>query len=284
MHTILPEERESQDPQNVSILNEANTVETGETSASPANGSSSLQGAPMRAESLRIKLGNEDRKLTMGEKGCVLSSSDDDVEDLSAFVTERLQCLSEGSVAKLVGDESVNVGDFVHRKVGVGEDGGYKRQSVCPNVTIGGDIDVNDRRFSPGEENNQVLREELGSANIKVTAKKAAWPIYTKKRSSVLSEQDKPLYKAVIFDVACESGRVGGVELSRGNAANTSEGVLESFVMSGGFSTFEGIAQCEADERFVVARMDGGREGMVRFPPVEEMFAQEASPKERIKY
>ena len=45
----------------------------------------------MRAECIGAKLGDEDRNLTMAEKGCVLTSSDDNVEDLSAFVTERLQ-------------------------------------------------------------------------------------------------------------------------------------------------------------------------------------------------
>ena len=52
----------------------------------------------MRFESIGSKMGNEDRNLTIAEKKCVLTGSDDDVEDLSAFVTERLQCLSEGSV------------------------------------------------------------------------------------------------------------------------------------------------------------------------------------------
>ena len=63
----------------------------------------------------------------------------------------------------------------------------------------------------------------------------------------MLSKQDEPLCKAVMFDVATGSGTVGGVELSRGNATNASEVVSESFVTSGGFSTLEGIAQRQAD-------------------------------------
>ena len=43
--------------------------------------------------------------LTVAEKDCVLTSSDEDVEDLGAFVTERLQCLGEESVGKLIGGE-----------------------------------------------------------------------------------------------------------------------------------------------------------------------------------
>ena len=86
-----------------------------------------------------------------------------------------------------------------------------------------------------------------------------------------------------MFDVTSGSGAVGGVELSRWNATNTSEGVLESFVTSGGFST-RSIALCQADERFVGARMHDEREGMVSIPPVDEMFGQDDIPKERTKY
>ena len=124
----LSEERESENTQNVAEMNGANTVEIDETSPSPAKGSSSLQGAPMRLESIGARLGNVDRTLTMTEKDCVLTSSDDDVEDLSAFVTERLQCLSKGSVEKLFGDESVNVEEILCRSVGMGEDG---KKTVC---------------------------------------------------------------------------------------------------------------------------------------------------------
>ena len=67
----------------------------------------------------------------------------------------------------------------------------------------------------------------------------------------------------MISDVASGSGTVGGVELSRGNATNTSEDVPESFVTSGGFSTLEGIAQRQADVRFVGACMDCEGEGLV---------------------
>ena len=158
-------------------MDEANTVEIGKTSTSPAKGSSNLQGARMRAESIEARLVDEDRNLTMAEKDCVLTSSDDDVEDVSAFVTERLQCLIEGSVEKLIGDESVNVEEILCGNVGIGEDGGDERHSLCPNVTIGGDVEVDDGRLSPGEEINQILRQELGSANVTSTPKRAAWPI-----------------------------------------------------------------------------------------------------------
>ena len=84
-HKFL-EERESENPQNVVESREVNTVEIGETSASPAKSLCSLDDAPVRAECIGAELGHEDRNLTIVEKDCVLTSSDDDVEDLSAFV------------------------------------------------------------------------------------------------------------------------------------------------------------------------------------------------------
>ena len=120
----------------------------------------------MRAEYIGAELRKEDRNLTTAEKYCVLTSGDDDVEDLNAFVAERLQCLSKGSVDKLIGDESVNLDEILCGSVGIGKDGGVFRQSVCPSLTPGGDVGAAVRRFSPGEETDRVLREELGSVNI----------------------------------------------------------------------------------------------------------------------
>ena len=133
----LPEERESENPQNVVESREVNTIETGETATSPAKGLFSLEEAPVRAECIGADLGYEERDLTMAEKDCVLTSSDDDVEDLSAFVTERLQCLSEESVEKLIGEESINVEEILCGSVSNGEEGGGNGQSVCPNVFAG---------------------------------------------------------------------------------------------------------------------------------------------------
>ena len=100
----------------------------------------------------------------------------------------------------------------------------------------------------------------------------------------MLDEQEEPLCKAGMFDEASGSGRVGGIGLSKGNATNTSEGVPEGFVTSGGFSTLEGIARRQVVERFVGTCMGEEGEGMVRVPPVDEMFGQEAAPKEKTRY
>ena len=84
-HKFL-EERESEKPQNVVERDEANTVEIGETSPSPAKSFCGLEDAPVRVECIGAELKHEDRNLSMAEKDCVLTSSDDDVGDLSAFV------------------------------------------------------------------------------------------------------------------------------------------------------------------------------------------------------
>ena len=93
-----------------------------------------------------------------------------------------------------------------------------------------------------------MLRENLVSATVTSTPKRAVWPIYSKRRSSVLRESDELTCKSVVFDVASGSGAVGGVGLSKEGISALSEGVSESVVTSGGFSTLEGIAQRQADE------------------------------------
>ena len=168
----MPEDRESEKPQTVAEIDEVNTVVVGERWSSPAKVTSVLQGAPFGTESIRARVGDEQHDLTMAEKDCVLTSSDQDVEDSSDFVTEKLQCLSVRSVEKFI--ESVNVEEILCGSIGVGEDGGGKVQSVCPNVRFGWDVDADNIRFSPGEDVNQIFREKLVSANITSSPKKAA--------------------------------------------------------------------------------------------------------------
>ena len=206
----LPEEREAQYPQNVAQIDEVNNIVLCETSNSPAKVRSILQSAPKGAEIVGGRVGDEDRDLTIADKNCVLTSSEEDVEDLSAFVAEKLHCLSKRSVIEFIGDESVNVEEIRRASIGVGEDVGDKIRSVCPKVTLVEDVEASERRFSPGEEINQILQHELGSVNITSTAKRVAWPVYTKRRSSVLSEQQEPTGKALIINVVTDSGRVGG--------------------------------------------------------------------------
>ena len=87
-----------------------------------------------------------------------------------------------------------------------------------------------------------------------------------------------------MFDVASGSGIAGGVGSSKGDSTNTSECLPESLVTCAGFSALEGIAKRQADSRFAGTCMGDERGGMVRIPPVDEMFGQEAAPKERTKF
>ena len=155
---------------------------------------------------------------------------------------------------------------------------------MSPVVTISGNVDVVDRRLSRDVEVDQSLQEELGGANVTSTPKRAVWPSYSEKRSSVLDKQEEPHCKTVMFDVASGIGEVGDVGLSRGNVTSTSEGVPESFVTSDGFSTLEGIARRQADGIFVGTCMGNEGEDMVRVPSVDEMFGEEAAPKQKTRY
>ena len=91
-------------------------------------------------------------------------------------------------------------------------------------------------------------------------------------RSSVLSKQEELPCKTVIFDVTSGCGTVGDGDLPRGNATNASESVSESFVTSGVFSTLEGIARQQADERVVGGRIDEEGDSMVRIPPMDDLL------------
>ena len=108
MHTIC-QKSGSQNPQNVEEVVRTSTVEVGETSNSPAKVISVLQNVPVSngvVESVSVQ---KDQELTIAEKDCVLTSSEEDMDDLNAFVDERLQFLSEQGLEQLVGDGSVNV-------------------------------------------------------------------------------------------------------------------------------------------------------------------------------
>ena len=69
-------------------MKETMIMQIGETCASSAKDLWSRQEASVGVECVGAGLGHEDRELTRAEKDCVLTSSDEDVEDLSAFVAE----------------------------------------------------------------------------------------------------------------------------------------------------------------------------------------------------
>ena len=171
----LSEERESEICRNGAQTDEASTVVVEETFSSPTKVMSILQSALIAAEILRVNVGDKHCDLNIAEKVCVLTSRVEDEEDFSPFVTERLQCLNERTVEKLIGDESVNVEEILCESVGVGADSRDKMRSVCPNVMLGSDVETSERRFPHSKEVNQILREQLGSLNIISTPLRAAF-------------------------------------------------------------------------------------------------------------
>ena len=68
----LPEERESENPQNVAEIDEANTFGIGETSNSPAKVMSVLQNVPVSSEVVKSREVQKDHDLTVAEKDCLL--------------------------------------------------------------------------------------------------------------------------------------------------------------------------------------------------------------------
>ena len=197
----LPEERESENPQKVEEVVGTSTVEVGETSNAPAKDMSVLQNVRVSSGVLESRSVRKDHEMTIAEKDCVLTSSEEDMDELNAFVDERLQFLSEQGLEHLVGDESVNVEEILSGNSAavssqIVESGGTIRPevnqgratSVCPGLTSSADVEgsgceVFSRRR---DELDRILRDKLGGSRVTSTPVKGLWPIYSKKRSSVL--------------------------------------------------------------------------------------------------
>ena len=143
----VPEERESENPQNVEEIVGTSIVEVGETSNSPANVMSVLQNVPVSSGVVESGSVLKDHELTIAEKDYVLTSSVEDMDDLIAFVDERLQFLSEQGLEQLVGDDNVNVEEMLSGNLAavscqIVESGGTvgpevdqgRTMSVCPGL------------------------------------------------------------------------------------------------------------------------------------------------------
>ena len=286
----LPKERESENPQNVEEVVGTSTVEVGETSNSRAKVMSVLQNVPVSSGVIESGSVQKDHELTIAEKDCVLTSSEEDMDDLHAFVDERLQFLSEQGLEQLVGDESGNVEEIISGNLAavgsqIVESGGTigpevdqgRATSVCPGLTSGADVEGSRCEvFSRGrDELDRNLRDELGSSRVTSTPVKGFWPTYSKRRSCVLGGHEAPPCKSIRFGVADTIESVEGGNLSRSGITEVSGGVEGSDFTSGGFSTLEAIAKKRADHR------DGGLfelasgDGMVRVPRVESIVEGE---------
>ena len=221
----VPEERESENSQNFEEVVGTSIVEVGETSNSPAKVMSVLQNVLVSSGVVESGSVQKDHELTIAEKDCVLTSSEEDMDDLNAFVDERLQFLSEQGLEQLVGDESVNVEEMLSGKLAavsgqIVESGGTvgpevnqgRAMSVCPGLTSSADVEVSRCEVFAGgrDELDRILRDELGGSHVTSTPVKGLWPIYSKRRGSVLGGHEVRPCKSLRFEVADTTESVEG--------------------------------------------------------------------------
>ena len=68
-----------------------------------------LQKVPVSSELVMSGDVPKDHELTIVENDCVMTSSEEDMDDLNASVNEKLQFVRGKGLEQLVGDESVNL-------------------------------------------------------------------------------------------------------------------------------------------------------------------------------
>ena len=113
-----------------------------------------LQNVPVSSGIVDSGSVQKDHDLTIAEKDCVLTSTEENMDDLNAFVDGRLQFLSEQGLGQLVGDESVNVEEMLSGNLAavnsqIVESGGTvgpevdqgRATSVCPVLTSSADVE-----------------------------------------------------------------------------------------------------------------------------------------------
>ena len=134
------------------------------------------------------------------------------------------------------------------------------------------------------DEVDRILREELGGSRVTSTPLKRLWPIYSKRRSSVLGGHEAPPCKPIRFGDADTIGSLENGNLSRSCLNRVNRGVEGSDFTNGGFWTLQAIAKKRADNR------DGGLhelssgDGKVRVPPVESIVGQEGDGGVKSRY
>ena len=295
----FPEGRESENPQTIEEVVGTSTDGVGETSNSPEKVMSVLETVPVASEVERSERVEKGRELTIAEKDCVMTSSEEEMDDLNAFVNEKLQFMSEQCLEQLVGDESVNVEEVLSGNLAavrsqivesgetVGPDVDQGRvASVCPGLTIGADVERSRCEVVSRGDNelDRILRDELGGSHVTSTLVKGLWPIYSKRRSSVLGEHGVPVCKSTRFGATETMESIEGGNLSRSGVTEASGGMGGSEFTSGGFSTLEVIAKIRADEqdRGLFGLSSG--DGMVRVPQVESIDGEGRVGAERSRY
>ena len=153
-HT-LPEKREFENLQNVAEIDEVKAVVVGETSNSSEKFMSLLQNVPMSIEIVTSGVVQKDHDLTVAEKDCVMTSSEEVIDNLNATVNEKLQFMTEKGLKQLVRDGSMNVEEILCGSVAavsgpnVGSVGNVgteevdrgRTTSVCPGLRPSGNVE-----------------------------------------------------------------------------------------------------------------------------------------------
>ena len=158
---------------------EVNTFEVGQTSSSPAKVMSVLQNVPVSSGVGMTGEVEKDHEMTVAEKDCVMMSREEDMDDLNAFVNERLQFMSEQGLEQLFGDESMIVEEVLSGNLAVVsshtvESGGTvglevdqgRTASVCPGLTSSANVEgsscevfsMNAMKWTDFGEKNWVVR------------------------------------------------------------------------------------------------------------------------------
>ena len=123
--------------------------------------------------------------------------------------------------------------------------------SVCTGLTSSANVEGSDYEvsFRERDEVDRILREELDGSRVTSTPVKGLWPIYGKRRSSVLGGHEAPPCKSIKFGVTDPIGAPESGNLSRSCINEVSGGVEGSDFTSGCFSALEAFAKKRADER-----------------------------------
>ena len=255
-----------------------------------------LQNVSMSSEVVMSGEVQKDQELTVAGRVCVMTSSEEDMVDLNAFVNEMLQFMK--CLEQFVGDESVNVEEILSGNIAtvgghiVGYEGTIEPEvdrwritSVCPSLTPSANVEGSsfEVSFHERDEVDRILREELGGSRATSTPVKGLRPIDSR-CAVVLGGHETPSCKSIRFGVPGAIESVEGGNLSPGGITEVSAGVQGIDFISGGFPTLEAIAKKRADER------DGGLfelsscDGMVRVPRVESIVEQERVGGEKSTY
>ena len=160
--------------------------------------------------------------------------------------------MTKKGLEQLVGDESVNVEEILCGNLAsisghvVGSKGTVRLEvgegratSVCPGLTSSANVEGSSCEMFPHErdEVGWLLREEWGGSRVTSTPVKSLWPIYSKRRSSVLGWHEARPCKSLRFGVADTIESVEGGNLARSAMTEGSGGMEGSDFTSGGFST-----------------------------------------------